>query len=67
MLYVGVAQDGGNAASPVGLLKLARNGVMESGEFAYGRRYLAEPASFRCAPRLFFCRLDGSATVAHCR
>ena len=49
-LYVGLAQDGDNAASSVGLLKLARDGVMESGEFAYGRRYLAAPSSFPLNP-----------------
>lgn len=40
-LYVGFARRRGEEALPVGLLKLARRGVMESGEFAYGRRYLA--------------------------
>ena len=40
-LYVGFARHRGEEALPVGLLKLARRGVMESGEFAYGRRYLA--------------------------
>jgi serine/threonine-protein kinase HipA len=43
-LYVGFAQRRGEEALPVGLLKLARRGVMESGEFAYGRRYLAASA-----------------------
>ncbi|WP_256221845.1 type II toxin-antitoxin system HipA family toxin [Variovorax sp. OK605] len=30
---------------PAGLMKIARRGVMESGEFAYGRRYLEDPAA----------------------
>nr|WP_279343629.1 type II toxin-antitoxin system HipA family toxin [Variovorax terrae] len=30
------------AVTPAGLLKLARQGVMESGEFAYGRHYLQD-------------------------
>ena len=51
-LYVGLAQDGGNPALSVGLLKLARDGVMESGEFAYGRRYLRAPSSFPLNPDL---------------
>ncbi|RYY52401.1 MAG: type II toxin-antitoxin system HipA family toxin, partial [Comamonadaceae bacterium] len=46
-VYVGMARRTGNPTQPVGLLKLARHGVMEAGEFAYGRRYLqandAEP------------------------
>ena len=29
----------------VGLLKLVQHGVMQSGEFAYGRRYLADPTA----------------------
>lgn len=41
-VYVGVAREGGNEVRPVGLLKVVRRGVMESGEFAYGRRYLQE-------------------------
>lgn len=49
-LYVGLAARGDGEALPVGLLKLARRGVMESGEFAYGRRYLATPASLALNP-----------------
>lgn len=39
-IYVGLAWQANHEVQPVGLLKLARHGVMESGEFAYGRRYL---------------------------
>ncbi len=45
-IYVGLAWHpaddlpGPAVVQPVGLLKLLRAGVMESGEFAYGRRYL---------------------------
>ena len=49
-LYVGLAQRRGKDALPVGLLKLARRGVMESGEFAYGRRYLASSAPLALNP-----------------
>ncbi|WP_345944612.1 HipA domain-containing protein [Variovorax sp. dw_954] len=35
-------QETPDDVQPVGLLKLARHGVMESGEFAYGRRYLQQ-------------------------
>lgn len=49
-LYVGFAQRRGEEALPVGLLKLARRGVMESGEFAYGRRYLAATAPLSLNP-----------------
>ncbi len=49
-LYVGLAQRRGEEALPVGLLKLARRGVMESGEFAYGRRYLAASAPLALNP-----------------
>lgn len=49
-LYVGLAQGHGEDALPVGLLKLAQRGVMESGEFAYGRRYLAAAAPLPLNP-----------------
>jgi len=46
-LYVGVETCAGAPVVPVGILKLARRGVVESGEFAYGKQYLqstqAEP------------------------
>jgi serine/threonine-protein kinase HipA len=44
-MYVGLAWQAGHDVLPVGLLKLARHGVMESGEFAYGRRYLQAPTA----------------------
>jgi len=42
-IYVGLAWHGHALVQAVGLLKLARRGVMESGEFAYGLRYLQDP------------------------
>ncbi|UUZ78267.1 HipA domain-containing protein [Polaromonas sp. P1(28)-13] len=44
-IYVGVARHPSEGVKPVGLLKVVRRGVMESGEFAYGRRYLQEPGA----------------------
>lgn len=43
LIYVGLAHNAHTDAQAVGLLKLVRHGVMESGEFAYGRRYLQTP------------------------
>lgn len=40
---MGLAGHASQHVPPVGLLKLVRHGVMESGEFAYGRRYLQVP------------------------
>lgn len=42
-IYVGLAGHASQPVLPVGLLKLVRHGVMVSGEFAYGRRYLQVP------------------------
>jgi serine/threonine-protein kinase HipA len=44
-IYVGLASRTGKAVQPAGLMKVVRRGVVESGEFAYGRRYLEEPAA----------------------
>ena len=44
-IYVGLATLPHQAASAVGLLKLARRGVLESGEYAYGHQYLSSPVS----------------------
>lgn len=49
-LYVGLASRGGASATPAGLLKLQRQGVMESGEFAYGRQYLQGPGAVALNP-----------------
>lgn len=40
---MGLAWHGHAAVQAIGLLKLVRRGVMESGEFAYGLRYLQDP------------------------
>lgn len=42
-IYVGLALELGKHASSVGILKLLRRGVVESGEFAYGKKYLNLP------------------------
>ena len=42
-IYVGLAHEPGQAPTPVGLLKIARRGVIESGEYAYGKQYLTSP------------------------
>ncbi len=44
-VYVGLAIVPHQAVTPVGLLKLVRRGVVESGEYAYGTQYLASPAA----------------------
>ena len=42
-IYVGLASHTGDKVQPAGLMKVVRQGVVESGEFAYGRRYLQAP------------------------
>lgn len=42
-IYVGLAIEPNQAPTPVGLLKIARRGVIESGEYGYGTKYLASP------------------------
>ena len=37
-IYVGLAHRTGEPVQPAGLMKVVRRGVVESGEFAYGRR-----------------------------
>jgi serine/threonine-protein kinase HipA len=49
-LYVGVDSGGGEPIAPVGILRLARHGVVESGEFAYGQRYLQSPQASALNP-----------------
>ncbi|NDZ15680.1 type II toxin-antitoxin system HipA family toxin [Variovorax sp. WS11] len=44
-VYVGLANHVSEGVQAVGLLKLVQHGVMQSGEFAYGRRYLGDPAA----------------------
>lgn len=51
-LYVGLAWDDAREPQAAGLLKLARQGVVESGEFAYGRRYLQRPDAMPLHPGL---------------
>ncbi|WP_062366710.1 type II toxin-antitoxin system HipA family toxin [Variovorax paradoxus] len=49
-IYVGLARHTGGEVQPAGLMKLVRRGVVESGEFAYGRRYLQDPAAMPLNP-----------------
>jgi serine/threonine-protein kinase HipA len=44
-IYVGLAHRTGERVQPAGLMKVVRRGVVESGEFAYGRRYLEAPGA----------------------
>lgn len=57
-VYVGLAWDDTHAPQPAGLLKLLRQGVVESGEFAYGRRYLARPDACALHPDQLPLRAD---------
>ncbi len=49
-LYVGLSSVSDQEITAVGLLKLVRRGVVESGEYAYGTRYLALPIAFALNP-----------------
>jgi serine/threonine-protein kinase HipA len=49
-MYVGLALEPEQEVTAVGLLKLARRGVVESGEYAYGKHYLASPTAFALNP-----------------
>ncbi len=49
-LYVGLSTHAGTPPVPAGLLKIARRGNVESGEFAYGRRYLQSAGAFALNP-----------------
>ena len=51
-LYVGLAAHTGAAPVPAGLLKIARRGNVESGEFAYGRRYLQSADALALNPHV---------------
>lgn len=58
---VGLAQRTGEQVQPAGLMKLVRRGVVESGEFAYGRRYLEDPSAAPLNPE--HLPLQGAAFV----
>ena len=49
-IYVGLARQTGDEVQPAGLMKLVRRGVVESGEFAYGSRYLQAAESIALNP-----------------
>jgi len=49
-IYVGLASEPEQDVVNVGLLKLVRRGVVESGEYAYGKLYLASPIAIALNP-----------------
>ena len=49
-IFVGLAFEPNQHVVPVGLLKLTRRGVVESGEYAYGKRYLASENAIALNP-----------------
>lgn len=49
-IYVGLASKPTEEIIPAGILKLSRRGVVESGEFAYGKGFLASPIAFALNP-----------------
>lgn len=49
-IYVGLALEPEKEVTAAGLLKLVRRGVVESGEYAYGKHYLASPIAFALNP-----------------
>lgn len=49
-IYVGLALEPEQDVINVGLLKLVRRGVVESGEYAYGKQYLASPIAIALNP-----------------
>jgi serine/threonine-protein kinase HipA len=49
-IYVGLASKPDAKVIPAGILKLTRRGVVESGQFAYGKGFLASPIAFALNP-----------------
>ncbi|MCX9154992.1 HipA domain-containing protein [Niveibacterium sp. 24ML] len=49
-LYVGIVPIGQREPVPAGILKLVRRDMIESGSFAYGRRYLTTPEMISLNP-----------------
>ena len=49
-IYIGLASNSVGVAEPAGLLKLQQQRVLQSGEFASGRRYLALPDAHALNP-----------------
>jgi serine/threonine-protein kinase HipA len=45
-------------ALPVGLLKLERQGIFESGEFVYGKNYLQDERAIAIHPEIFPLRKE---------
>lgn len=49
-IYVGLASKSDEEVMAAGILKLARRGTVESGQFAYGKGFLASPIAFALNP-----------------
>ncbi len=49
-IYVGLDLQANQDPTAVGMLKLDRRGVVESAEYAYGKRYLENPLAFALNP-----------------
>lgn len=49
-IFVGVALEPDKEAIAVGIFKSVRRGVVEAGEYAYGKHYLASPDAFALNP-----------------
>jgi len=49
---------GAAEALPVGLLKLERQGMIESGEFVYGKSYLQSESAIAIHPEIFPLRKE---------
>jgi serine/threonine-protein kinase HipA len=65
-IFVGLASEPNQDATAVGILKLVRRGVVESGEYAYGKRYLASPIAFALNPDHMPLK-DAPMSISECR
>lgn len=65
-IFVGLASEPNQDATAVGILKLVRRGVVESGEYAYGKRYLASPIAISLNPDHMPLK-DAPMSISECR
>lgn len=49
-IYIGLDLEPNQDPAAVGILKLDRRGVVESGQFAYGKQFLLNPSAFALNP-----------------
>ena len=61
-IYVGLDLASDQEVTAAGLVKLERRGIMEFGEFAYGKRYLASPRAFALNPDYLLLK-DAAMTI----